>query len=65
VAYEITADAPAVHTLVELPPNLPVIVEANGKRLSARRTNSQGVLQFRDGGTGMRKVSIRSAEPGN
>jgi hypothetical protein len=64
VAYEISSAGPAIHTLVELPPNVPVTVEVNGKRVRSGRVNSQGVLSFRDTGTGTRKVTIRSVRHG-
>jgi hypothetical protein len=58
--YEISSAASAVHTVVELPPNLPVVVNVNGKHIRHGRVNSQGVLSFRDAATGTRKVAIRS-----
>ncbi|MGE5644552.1 MAG: heparinase II/III family protein [Acidobacteriota bacterium] len=57
--YEVSSSAPALHTLVELLPGLPVTVEVNGKRLRPSRANSQGVLSFRDAGTGTRRIAIR------
>jgi hypothetical protein len=58
-AYEVSSGAPAVHTIVELPPNLAVAIEVNGKRMRLARVNSQGVLSFRDPGAGTRRITIQ------
>lgn len=60
LTYEISSAASAVHTIVELPPNLPVVVDVNGKAIRRGRVNAQGVLSFRDAAKGTRRIAIRS-----
>ena len=58
--YRISSSAPARHLLAELPPLQDVVVEVNGKVLTRQKVNAQGVLSFRDPGTGRRTIAIRS-----
>jgi hypothetical protein len=61
ITYRLTAPVPARHYVLELPPDKLMVVEINGRATPAIRVNAQGVLGFRDSGTGARRLSIRPA----